>query len=127
MSLTLSEISGKYWIHQFDELSESTYIALEKSEAFWTLCKSANEVSVVTTVDLCSTADKSEGPWSLFMVDGVLDFSLTGILHSLTKPLAEKQISVFAISTFDTDYLLVRSENASKAKTAWQEAGIGVS
>jgi len=57
------------------------------------------------------------------MVVGPLDFSLTGILASLTASLAEVGISVFAISTFDTDYLLVKADNLKRAVLKLQEAG----
>lgn len=51
----------------------------------------------------------------MFKVEGPLDFGLTGILSSLAQPLAEAKISIFAISTFDTDYILIKEENLQKA------------
>ena len=57
------------------------------------------------------------------MVVGPLDFSLTGILASLTASLAEAGISVFAISTFHTDYLLVKADNLKRAVLKLEEAG----
>jgi hypothetical protein len=57
------------------------------------------------------------------MVGGPLDFSLTGILASLTTSLAEVGISIFAISTFDTDYLLVKADNLERAVLKLKEAG----
>ena len=59
---------------------------------------------------------KSERGWRCFKVEGPLDFELTGILSSLAQPLAAAHISIFAISTFDTDYLLVKKENLQKAQ-----------
>ena len=53
---------------------------------------------------------RSEGPFAALRVAGTLDFALTGILASLTAPLAEADVSAFALSTFDTDYLLVPRE-----------------
>jgi len=53
----------------------------------------------------------------------VLDFSLTGVLHALTGPLADADISVFVQSTFDTDYILVREEATAAAADAWTAAG----
>jgi len=58
---------------------------------------------------------KSEKNWRAFKVEGPLDFSLTGVLVSLADPLAEAQISIFAISTYDTDYLLVKDDDFKKA------------
>ena len=53
---------------------------------------------------------------SVLKVEGVLDFGLTGILASLANSLAENKISIFAISTFNTDYLLVKNHSIEKAK-----------
>lgn len=53
---------------------------------------------------------KINSGWKCIKVEGPLDFSLTGILSSLTSPLAKAKISIFAISTYDTDYLLVKSD-----------------
>lgn len=58
-----------------------------------------------------------ETDWRALKVPGPLDFSLTGILHRLTTPLAEAQISVFAVSTFDTDYLLVPAADFAQARS----------
>jgi hypothetical protein len=57
---------------------------------------------------------------------GPLDFSLTGIMYSLTKPLAEKEVSIFAISTFDTDYLFVKDEKINTAIEALKESGFNI-
>lgn len=64
-----------------------------------------------------------EKPWRCLKVEGPLDFSLTGILNELTKPLAEHQISIFAISTYDTDYLLVKSELIERTIQVLEEQG----
>ena len=69
---------------------------------------------------------KTEGPWGLYQVEGVLDFGLVGILNSLTKPLADAGVSVFAISTYNTDYLLVKDEVAKSAELAWRNSGFEV-
>lgn len=58
---------------------------------------------------------KTEAGWRAFKVLGPLDFSLTGILASLASPLAQIQVSIFALSTYDTDYLLVRSVDLEAA------------
>jgi len=56
-------------------------------------------------------------------VQGALDFSLVGVLSSLTAPLAQSGISVFAISTYDTDYLLVKASDLEAAKSILSDAG----
>ena len=66
---------------------------------------------------------KREGGWRVLKITGPLDFSLTGILVSVAKPLAEAGVSIFAVSTFDTDYVLVKEENLEKALRALTLAG----
>ena len=68
----------------------------------------------------------AERDWRLLGVDAVLDFALVGVLARLTKPLAEAGVSVFAVSTFDTDYLLVRQTQLDKALEALRNAGHSV-
>ncbi|MCM3584874.1 ACT domain-containing protein [Mesobacillus maritimus] len=64
-----------------------------------------------------------EKDWKCIRVEGVLDFSLTGILASLANPLAENKISIFAISTFNTDYLLIKAHSIEKAKVVLENEG----
>jgi len=56
-------------------------------------------------------------------VSGTLDFSLTGIIADLAKPLAEAGIPIYGISTYDTDHILIRSDRFEEAKTALRAAG----
>ena len=64
----------------------------------------------------------SEG-WKYIKVKGLLDFNLTGILAGISDILAQGNISIFAISTFDTDYILVRNRDLSSATTKLRLAG----
>jgi uncharacterized protein len=64
-----------------------------------------------------------EGGWSCLRVEGPLDFSLVGVLAALAAPLARAVISVFALSTYDTDYLLAGNGQLSRARAALSEAG----
>ena len=83
--------------------------------SFFSVTRTVEELSVVCPKIHVPAEVKREEGWRCIKVQGPLDFSLTGILASLTTPLAEKGISVFAISTYDTDYLLVKEENLKKA------------
>ncbi|WP_316569337.1 ACT domain-containing protein [Neobacillus sp. YIM B06451] len=65
----------------------------------------------------------AENDWKCIKVEGVLDFSLTGILSSLANPLGENNISIFAISTFNTDYLLVKNHSIEKARVVLENEG----
>lgn len=67
-----------------------------------------------------------EDGWKAFRIQGMLDFSLIGILSKITTILAEHKIGVFAISTFNTDYIFVKEENFSKAIELMRSAGYSI-
>jgi hypothetical protein len=64
-----------------------------------------------------------EGAWRLLQAVGPFPLTMTGVLHSLTGPLAEAGVPIFAISTFDTDYLLIRTVDARNAIEALRQSG----
>ena len=82
---------------------------------FFSITRTKEELSVVCHEEKVPQNVKVEKGWRCLKVEGPLDFGLTGILSSLALPLAEAKISIFAISTFDTDYILVKKENLQKA------------
>jgi uncharacterized protein len=90
-------------------------------QSFFSLTRTQTELSVVCLIGDEAEGAKVERGWSCMRVSGVLDFSLTGILASLALPLAEAKVSIFAVSTFDTDYLLVK--DLSTARQALEAAG----
>ena len=67
-----------------------------------------------------------EDGWRALRVAGTLDFALTGILSGLAGALAGAKIGIFAVSTFDTDYILVKAENLHRAAAALKEKGYGI-
>lgn len=69
-----------------------------------------------------NTTDRDDG-WRAFRVKGTLDFSLTGILARLSAVLAENKIGIFAVSTFNTDYILTKSANFDRALAALRASG----
>ncbi|KND00054.1 uncharacterized protein SPPG_04398 [Spizellomyces punctatus DAOM BR117] len=69
---------------------------------------------------------KTEAGWRAFQVAGTLDFALVGILASITAPLKEAGVSVFCISTFDTDWILVKEDTVEEARRVWQNVGFNV-
>ncbi len=89
----------------------------------WCITRTEEELSLVCATDQAPEDARSEGPWRALKVQGPLDFALTGILAALAAPLAEAGIPIFALSTFDTDYLLVRSECLDLAVEALRAAG----
>jgi hypothetical protein len=83
--------------------------------SFFSITKTDDELSVVCPERNVPANIMSEKGWMALKVKGPLDFSLTGVLASIATPLAEAGISIFAISTFETDYILVKEENVKSA------------
>ena len=81
------------------------------------------ETSIVCHASTVPAKARREGPFVAFEVAGPLDFALTGVLSSLLVPLAEAEISVFALATYDTDWILVKADAADRAVEAWTAAG----
>ncbi len=77
---------------------------------FYSITKTSDEISIVSNCKTEYKNLKSESGWKAIKVDGILDFSLVGIIHDLTRPLKENKISVFVLSTFNTDYLFVKED-----------------
>ena len=77
-----------------------------EGDIFFSITKTDDELSIVCSENRVPNDTKAEKNWRAFKVEGPIDFSLTGILASLANPLASAKISIFAVSTFDTDYLL---------------------
>ena len=75
---------------------------------FFSMTRTPDELSIVCNEEIVPDGVACEKGWHCLQVKGPLDFALTGILASLAAPLAEAGISIFAISTYDTDYFLVK-------------------
>ncbi|HWC96994.1 MAG TPA: ACT domain-containing protein [Candidatus Sulfopaludibacter sp.] len=94
---------------------------------FLSISRTADELSIVCHSTQVPNAIRREGDWLALKVIGPLDFALTGVLLSLAAPLAEAGVSIFAISTFDTDYVLVKQPLVERAMDALRRAGHEVS
>ena len=81
------------------------------------------ETSIVCHASTVPTKARREGPFVAFEVAGPLDFAETGVLSGLLAPLADAGISVFTLSTYDTDWILVKADAADAAAEAWTAAG----
>jgi hypothetical protein len=94
-----------------------------ESSSLFSITATALETSVVCAMRSVPKKAKQAGPFTAFAVQGSLDFSLTGVLSTLLLPLAAAEISVFTISTFDTDWVLVPINDADRAAEAWRRSG----
>jgi hypothetical protein len=99
-------------------LPPGSAIPAAPSRGFWCVTRTADELSIVLPEEARQPEWQAETGWRALRVDGTLDFALTGILAALATPLAAAGVSLFAISTFDTDYVLVREPDLDKAKRA---------
>ena len=102
---------------------ESTHdIAID--DGFYFASRTDEEISLVCETSRTPerTTERDDG-WKAFRIQGTLDFSLIGILSAISRVLADNGIGIFAVSTFNTDYILVKRENFSRALDALHLAG----
>ena len=120
--MKLKRIKGDFTVSKVKDYSE-----VNLNTDFCFIEKTDEENSLV-----CRTQDtpdhtliRDDG-WKMFRVEGTLDFSLVGILAEVSRILAENQISIFAVSTYNTDYVLVKKENNERALQILSENGYEV-
>jgi hypothetical protein len=94
-----------------------------ESSSLFSITATATETSLVCAGRNVPTKQVAQKGMTAFAVMGQLDFALTGVLASLLVPLAEAEISVFTISTYDTDWILVPVAKAEDAAEAWRRRG----
>jgi uncharacterized protein len=97
--------------------------SLTATALFTSITRTAEELSIVCLTDQAPQNAKCESPWTCFQLEGPFPFSLTGVLASFLDPLAGRGIPIFAVSTFDTDYILVKEAHAATAVETLQAAG----
>ena len=91
---------------------------------FWSITKTDEEISIIIPENLIPHDNcKSEKGWRAIKIIGPLYFSLVGIIASLSTVLAKVGISIFAFSTYNTDYILVKEKNLEQAKKVLEESG----
>uniref|UniRef100_UPI004056878E ACT domain-containing protein n=1 Tax=Agathobacter sp. TaxID=2021311 RepID=UPI004056878E len=107
------------------KVCDYSLVSLEDEYCF--IGKTDEENSLVCKSEsVPDNAIEREDGWKAFRIQGILDFSLTGILSKITTILAEHKIGVFAISTFNTDYIFVKEENFSEALRLMSDLGYKV-
>ena len=119
--IVLSILEETYIIHKLDQ-STNLPEGLTECE-FYSLSNSREELSLVCPEQILIQSENSSPNWKCLKVAGPLDLKLTGILAGLSDILEKAKISIFAISTFETDYLLIQKQVLETAKTALKSAG----
>lgn len=117
--MELKIIDGDFSVCRVKDLSKVDF-----GGDYYFIGRTDEEFSLVCeTKDVPDNAEKREDNWKAFRFEGVLDFSLTGILSAATAVLAEEKIGIFAVSTYNTDYILVKSDKLEAAVSALKKAG----
>ncbi len=95
---------------------------------FWTCSRTSDELSLVCATESAPATGviNRQDDWVAFRVAGTMEFTLTGIVASISEPIANAGLSIFVVSTFDTDYILITSDQAAEAVQTWRFAGIPV-
>ena len=100
------------------------YSKVDLSDEFVFIGKTDDEQSLVCrTENVPQNVTERDDGWKMMRIQGVLDFSLIGILSKISTILAENKIGIFAVSTFNTDYILVKEENYSKSLKVLGDSG----
>lgn len=103
------------------------YSLVDLNDAYCFIEKTEEENALVClTEHVPENVTAREDGWKAFRVRGMLDFSLIGILAKLASLLAEHQISIFALSTYNTDYILVKEEHYEQALKILSDAGYNI-
>lgn len=91
--------------------------------SIWSMTRTDEELSLVRAADAVPSDARAERGWRALRIAGTIDFALTGVLASVLAPLGEAAVSIFALSTYDTDYVLVREHALAAAIDALRAAG----
>jgi uncharacterized protein len=127
-NLNLSLLEGRFAVVQLEPNASIPAWVLEGG--FFTVSKTSEELSIVcleSNVPTNSSDLRLERDWACLKLQGPFEFSLTGILLSVLEPLAQANIGIFALSTFNTDYVLVKAEHLEKAIVVIESVGHRVS
>ncbi len=124
MTLTLTLLPDLFAVCRLDR--ETPVPSWAQTGDFSSITRTRDELSIVCLQRSVPSGFQYEADWRCLKVEGPLDFALIGILASLTTPLAQAGISLFAVSTYDTDYLLVRAGGLATAVRALSDAGFDV-
>lgn len=110
--------------HDFSVCQVKDYSLVNLDSEYNFIGKTDEEKSLVCiTNEVPANVIQRDDGWKAFRIQGVLDFSLIGILAKIATILADNGISIFAVSTYNTDYVLIKKENYQKGLDVLQEAG----
>ena len=110
--------------HEFSVCKVTDYSLVNLESEYCFIGKTDEENSLVClTKEVPDNIIEQDDGWRAFRIEGILDFSLIGILSKIATLLAENKIGIFAISTYNTDYILTKQENFAQAIKVLRDAG----
>lgn len=110
--------------HEFSVCKVADYSMVDMESEFVFTGRTDEELSLVCiTEDVPDNTVERDDGWKAFRLQGILDFSLIGILSKISGILAENRIGIFAVSTYNTDYVFTKNENYNKALKVLEESG----
>jgi len=120
-ALKFSIVSGSYAVCQLP--ADASIPDWLPSSGFISITRAVDELSVVCSSDSVPTDVKAERSWACLELHGPFPFSMTGVLTSFLQPLGNAAVPIFAVSTFNTDYVFVPAKNVDAALQVLQNAG----
>ena len=121
MTQTLIVEPGEYAVCQLE--ADEPLPPWLPTAPFWTVTRAGDELSVICPTEAVPFESSHESGWRLLRMVGPFPFDLTGILESVLSPLTAADVGILAVSTFNTDYVLVRHTRLAAAIAALREAG----
>jgi hypothetical protein len=122
MSYVLRRIPGRYAVVRL-AATEALPAWLSWTSPFISVTRAADELSVIVEEQHVPAALPAERGFAAYRVDGPLPFNVVGVMAALSSALASAGVSLLAVSTHDTDVLLVREADATRAERAWMNTG----
>lgn len=115
--MKLKKIEGDFSVCKVEDITKVNF-----NEEFCFYAKTDDEISLVCkTQNVPDNITSREDNWRAFRIEGVLDFSLIGILAKISEILAENSIGIFVVSTYNTDYIMVKNKNFERALEVLRE------
>jgi uncharacterized protein len=124
VSQTLTLLEGRYAVCRLEPGAGVPAEAL--AGPFWAAIRTEDELSIVCEQERAPAGVRAEPGWRVFRLEGPFSFRATGILASVADPLARAGVGIFAVSTYDTDYVLVKQEQVEAAWRSLEDAGHSV-
>lgn len=112
--LSITTLDGLFGICKLKKNEDFPEWAVSK-DSMYSITETYTEISVLCPQERIPIFIEAEKGWKALKIEGPLDFSMTGVLSSIVKPLADAKISIFTISTYETDYIFVKQKDYENA------------